>query len=282
MRPKRTQFLNLATHFTHALLNSFRILPVVVALLTTALLPNRVPAQDSTAYPSKNTGYLASYWHNGMALVKSPLHWNVDQWIVAGSSLALTGIIISMDEAVSQPMFNWTNSTGQKFGNIGHDAGSLPVQFGISGLALGIGAVAKNAPLKNFALDNLQAQLYTGGITYLVKEAFHRARPETGEGAYAWYGPFKGKNNESFFSGHTSLAFSTATMIFLHSKRKWWVGVLSYGAATAIGLSRMQQQKHWASDVVMGAVIGSSVSMFVYKQQQKRRAALAAGRAKTH
>ena len=222
----------------------------------------------------KGTSYLGSYWTNGIELIKSPVHWNADQWIVAGSSVALTGLLISMDEAVSQPFFKWTNNTGQKFGEIGDVAGGVPFQLGISGLALGAGLIVKNKPLQNFALDNVQAQLYTGGITVLVKELFHRARPETGLGAYAWYGPFKGRNNESFFSGHTSLSFCTATMIFLHSHRKWWVGVLSYSGATAIGLSRMQQQKHWSSDVVMGAVVGAAVAGFVYKQQEKRRQGL--------
>ena len=52
-----------------------------------------------------------------------------------------------------------------------------------------------------------------------------------------------------------------------------WVGILGFGAATAVGVSRMQQQKHWSSDVVMGAIVGTAVSSFVYKQQEKRRAA---------
>ena len=61
-------------------------------------------------------------------------------------------------------------------------------------------------------------------------------------------------------------------MIFLHSHKKWWVGVLSFGGATAVGLSRMQQQKHWSSDVAMGAIMGTAISSWVYHQQEKRRA----------
>jgi membrane-associated phospholipid phosphatase len=150
--------------------------------------------------------------------------------------------------------------------------GNLPFQFGLSGAALGVGYISKNKKWQHFALDNLQAQLFTGGVTFIIKELSHRARPETGKDNYEWYGPFNGNGNESFFSGHTALSFSTATMIFLHTGRKWWVAVLGYSAASAVGISRMQQQKHWASDVVAGAMVGTATAQFIYNQQQKRRA----------
>ncbi|TAD87050.1 MAG: phosphatase PAP2 family protein [Bacteroidetes bacterium] len=241
------------------------------------------PSSSPPAHTAPHSSYWASYWHHGIALAKSPLHWNTDHWVAAGSTLAITGIIVTMDEAVSQPFFNLTSPAGQQLGRMGNQVGGLPVQFGISGLALGIGTIAKNRPLQNFALDNFQAQAFTGGLTFAVKQLTRRARPLAGQGAYVWNGPFKGNSkSESFFSGHTSLAFSTATMVYLHSKRQWWVALLAYGSATAVGLSRMQQQKHWASDVVVGAVIGATVSAFVYKQQQKRRAAKASPRPFVH
>ncbi|HEU4563201.1 MAG TPA: phosphatase PAP2 family protein, partial [Gemmatimonadaceae bacterium] len=37
----------------------------------------------------------------------------------------------------------------------------------------------------------------------------------------------------------------------------WIVGPLMYGGATMVGLSRMYHNKHWASDVVLGAAIGT-------------------------
>lgn len=228
------------------------------------------PQSDSTA---KQPGYLASYWHNGLALAKSPLHWKADQWVTAGASVTLTGIILGMDEPLSQPVFDWDNKSGNHFGKTGAIAGGVLGQLGISGGAYGAGLLTHNRSLQNFALDNLQAQVFTGGLTFITKELFHRSRPYNAQGAYQWKGPFKGSGDayQSFFSGHSSLAFSTATMIFLHSKRRWWVGLASYGAASAIAASRIQQQKHWLSDVVMGAIVGSAVSAYVYRLQEQRR-----------
>jgi membrane-associated phospholipid phosphatase len=208
-----------------------------------------------------------------LAMAKAPNTWNREDWFEFGGSIVLVGALIPMDEVLNIPFKNWQTPGANSFGEAGDVVGGIPFQFGLTGAALGVGLIAGNPKWKHFALDNLQAQLFTGGITWLVKELTHRARPETEEGNYAWYGPFKGGDNKSFFSGHTSLSFSTATMIFLHTGRKWWVGALSYGAASAVGISRMQQQKHWASDVVAGAMVGTAVSGFIYRQQEKRREA---------
>lgn len=224
---------------------------------------------DSIRYVS----YIISYPENLKALALEPLHWQRDQWFQFGGSVVLTGAFIPMDEVLNIPFENWQTNFGKSFGKAGDIVGGLPFQFGLSGVALGVGAIGKNRQWKNFALDNFQAQLFTGGITFFVKEIFQRARPEEGLGAYAWDGPLGGNGNKSFFSGHTALAFSTATMIYLHTGKKWWVGLLNYSLATAVGLSRMQQQKHWASDVVAGTLIGIATSQFIYHHQQKRRKA---------
>ncbi len=220
---------------------------------------------------AKQPNYLGSYLRNGVALIKSPGGWSKEDWFQFGGSMAIVGALIPMDNVLNIPFENWNSGGADKFGEVGDAIGGPKVQISITGLALGAGFISGNKKLQHFGLDNLQAQLFTGGITFLVKELFQRARPETGLDNYAWNGPFKGGGNYSFFSGHTSLAFSTATMVFLHSDRKWWVGLLSYSIATGVAVSRMQQQKHWSSDVVAGAIVGTVVSGFVYRMQEKRR-----------
>ena len=219
-----------------------------------------------------HTSYIESYWQVGKGMATAPGRWNRDSWFQFGGSVALVGALVPMDNVLNVPFENWQQSGAKSFGKAGNVVGGLPFQFGLTGAALGVGVLAKNKPMQHFALDNLQAQLFTGGITFVIKELFHRARPESGRDGYSWFGPFKGgKSDDSFVSGHTSLSFSTATMIFLHSKKKWWVGLAAYGLATGVGISRMQMQKHWASDVIGGALLGTAVSAYVYRQQEQRR-----------
>lgn len=67
-----------------------------------------------------------------------------------------------------------------------------------------------------------------------------------------------GSSRNSFPSGHTATAFMTATM--LHKEygrtRSLWFSVGGYAAATATGVLRMVNNRHWLSDVLMGAGLG--------------------------
>jgi membrane-associated phospholipid phosphatase len=62
-------------------------------------------------------------------------------------------------------------------------------------------------------------------------------------------------HGSSFPSGHTALAFATATTVALEY-RKWYVVVPAYLWAGSVGYSRMYLGKHYPSDVLGGAVVG--------------------------
>lgn len=66
-----------------------------------------------------------------------------------------------------------------------------------------------------------------------------------------------GSRNNSFPSGHTATAFTTAT--FLHKEYGWrspWFSIGGYTAAAITGFSRILNNKHWMTDVMAGAAIG--------------------------
>lgn len=66
-----------------------------------------------------------------------------------------------------------------------------------------------------------------------------------------------GSTRNSFPSGHTATAFMAATM--MHKEYGWrspWYSVGAYALATATGVSRILNNRHWMSDVLAGAGIG--------------------------
>lgn len=74
-----------------------------------------------------------------------------------------------------------------------------------------------------------------------------------------------GSDNNSFPSGHTATAFMTATMLNKeYGYKSPWIGVGAYSVATATGLMRMANNKHWLSDVMVGAGIGIMATEFGY------------------
>jgi membrane-associated phospholipid phosphatase len=70
-------------------------------------------------------------------------------------------------------------------------------------------------------------------------------------------------NNTSFYSGHTTRAFSlavaTGTVAWLRGYR-WapWIWAAGLTVATSIGYLRMAADKHYFTDVFVGAVMGST------------------------
>ena len=87
------------------------------------------------------------------------------------------------------------------------------------------------------------------GIKYTAKEM----RPD-------------GTSANSWPSGHTATAFVGATM--LHKEygmtRSPWYSVLGYGTATATGVMRVLNNRHWISDVLSGAGIGIMSAELAY------------------
>jgi len=62
-------------------------------------------------------------------------------------------------------------------------------------------------------------------------------------------------HGQSFPSGHTSLAFATATELTIQYK-KWYVAVPAFIWASSVGYSRMYLGKHYPSDILGGAMVG--------------------------
>jgi membrane-associated phospholipid phosphatase len=75
-------------------------------------------------------------------------------------------------------------------------------------------------------------------------------------------------SGHSFPSGHTSLAFATATSLTLAYK-KWYIAVPAYLWAGSMGYSRMYLGKHYPSDVLAGAVVGAGSSMLSHWLSKK-------------
>ena len=59
-------------------------------------------------------------------------------------------------------------------------------------------------------------------------------------------------------SGHTSHAFATSGVISAHCGP--WAGAFSELVAAYIGVSRLQENKHYLSDVIGGAILGRYVA----------------------
>ncbi|MBD0288611.1 MAG: phosphatase PAP2 family protein [Flavisolibacter sp.] len=127
---------------------------------------------------------------------------------------------------------------------------------------IGCGATAafayltRNEELQHASVLWMESLLINDQVTSRLKSNFQRYRPNTGLPSFTFDGEDGPNINRSFPSAHTSTAFTTATLFASFYKDKKWVAPLAYGMATMVGLSRVYDNYHWASDVMAGAAIG--------------------------
>ena len=146
----------------------------------------------------------------------------------------------------------------EKIGNGGYELAML-------GAFAGAGYAFGNDKLKDTALLAAESFLAANAIGTVVKYSAGRARPYGEDGKRA-FKPFTFKTvRTSFPSGHTTSAFSVASVLASRYDSPW-VGIAAYGAAAATGLQRVYSDKHWASDVFFGAVLGTVTGRMVVRR----------------
>ncbi len=142
--------------------------------------------------------------------------------------------------------------------------GSLLIEGGI----YAYGKLAHSKRAAEVGWHSAEAIMFATGVTNVLKKVVGRARPYVSGNPHDFKflgGLSTGHDRSSFPSGHATTAFAFASSIASESRTKWphqwwsaWlipVGV--YGGATVVGISRLYHNQHWASDVVLGAAIGT-------------------------
>lgn len=139
---------------------------------------------------------------------------------------------------------------------------------------LALGLVTKNKSFREAGLLAFSSLLINEFVTFRMKKNFQRHRPNTGNPFNSWDGPNGANhNNRSFPSAHTSYAFCTATAIAEAFKEHKAVAPIAYGVATLVGLSRIHDNAHWATDVIIGAAVGylsAKVAIKAYRFLEKK------------
>lgn len=131
-----------------------------------------------------------------------------------------------------------------------------------------VGRLSHDERLAEVGLHGTEALLVGSLVADGLKLTFGRARPfvdtvSPNPNNWQLFRGFKGGDYQSFPSGHTVSAFAAAAAVSSETSR-WWpavtyygIGPVLYAGAAAVGISRMYNNRHWASDVILGAAIGT-------------------------
>lgn len=145
---------------------------------------------------------------------------------------------------------------------------TYPLSVGLAFGYVGYGYFTKNKIF--FSGISLSTSIIiSAGVTFALKNIIERQRP------FVLYNDIflrtqENSLNESFPSGHTTIAFATATSLALEHKNIY-ITIPIFTYASLVGVSRLYQGVHYPSDVFFGAVIGIATSYTSFKVNQYLR-----------
>jgi membrane-associated phospholipid phosphatase len=186
--------------------------------------------------------------------------------LIGGVYVAATGVGFALDRTLAAAIRDSTlqaypglRRAASGFNFLGF-AGSIILSGGL----YGVGRLGGIDEMADAGLHMGEAVLIAGAVTGSLKLLVGRARPDVAGEPYDFgFGRgFRGDPYQSFPSGHTTAAFATAAAAAHEIERIWGgndllIGLATYGPAVLVGVARMFDDRHWASDVVAGAAIGA-------------------------
>lgn len=180
--------------------------------------------------------------------------------------LGTTALGMALDKSLRNKISDPTDSFGRSVSDVGNAIGSVFVYPTLLGGTL-LGKAIGSQTLYGVSSRALKSVLVGGAGGMILKVAVGRERPSTSPDNNTSFKPFNFKDN-SFPSGHTTVAFALATS-FAREIDGEWDDVAFFSLATLTAYSRMHDNRHWFSDVVFGAGIGILSARFVHRREAK-------------
>lgn len=167
-------------------------------------------------------------------------------WLAGGGALALA--VHNQDVEINEHM-------------VGHDAlftggkylGSTELLLPAAVATYFVARHTGSRRVQHLGMDEVEAVLLAEGIVEGLKVAVRRPRPVQLDGNQS--------NTYSFPSGHSAVTFAAATVLQQHLGYR--AGIPTYTIASWVAMSRLHDNRHYASDVVFGAAIGIVVGRSV-------------------
>ena len=235
---------------------------------------NQVVAVADTTYPQRtlyrlNKAYLKSYLTDLKHVVTRPVHWKGKDWRNFGIFAGVTAGALAADWEIRKFALSSQHSAASETAKVVEPFGNFygvylfPVMY-VAGLA------TNEKRIQSVALGGVKSL----GISTLIyassKLLIRRNRPDAANSSFDFAPPFMRKSFTSSPSGHSNTIFTVATALAMEFRETKWVPIVAYGIAILTSASRIYQNRHWASDVVVGSAIGHFVTRAVWKNNNKK------------
>jgi membrane-associated phospholipid phosphatase len=205
---------------------------------------------------------------------KTPLLTGKDALLIGAFTLG-TAAVAPVDRQVAKRLQNPTTQENRFLRTAATGFRMLAVPGSVlAGAGLyAIGRANGQRRVQSLGLHSVESIVIASAVAQGIKVVAGRARPHVDTDNPHDFQLFRGFSEDkyrSFPSGHTINAFAFASTVtretqFWWPHSVWYVGTVMYSGATLMGLSRMYNNQHWASDVMGGAAIGTLIGLQVVK-----------------
>ena len=245
-------------------------------IITPFVIHTNILLAQITSEPSGskiNTGFgnnlkedANSLYNTSKGILNSPFQFDQDDFILTGIILGATVFSLAFDnpvrnsfEKIQSPALDRVTRWGENFGN-----GKYVLGLG-GALYIG-GHIFADSELRKTGLMLTEAIVLNGIVTTGLKVITGRSRPFRNNGNTDmdfFEMEFEDIEN-SLPSGHASTAFAVATVL---SERidNVYASVALYSLAGLTAFQRIYADKHWLSDTILGAALGTVIGLKVVK-----------------
>lgn len=186
----------------------------------------------------------------------SPLYFSRSDWNKAGIIALGTGVLYTQDTAIrdyfQQKRTADSDSGSFFFSHFGDGTFTVPILAAF----YVYGAICNKSKYKRIGILGVESMMVTGIITGGIKLVLRRPLPDSGYSYDTWNSEWSSFDGLAFPSGHTSSAFAFAAIIASEFSDIKLVPVLAYTVASLTAISRLNDNVHWASDILPGAALG--------------------------
>ena len=196
--------------------------------------------------------------------------------ILAGGIVLAARVVHPLDEHYARRLQDSSTQANRKLQTLAAfvRTTATPGSYLIGGTMYVVGHLADNRKLASLGLHGTEALLIGEVTASVLKGVVGRQRPYVTPRNASSYQLFRGVNGgndyRSFPSGHSVAAFAAAAAVTAETSRNdpsstWYVAPVMYGGAALVAVSRMYNNQHWASDVLVGAGIGTFAGLKVVR-----------------
>jgi len=189
---------------------------------------------------------------DGRYLLTFPARTSAKGAWLTGMVVVATGLTMNRDEAIRDNVLDSNRPGADRIATKFEPLGRQEVEAAALGTLYLAGRGTGDGRTVSTAATAFESYLWATVVTSVAKKAFGREPPGAGSEDGRFF-----SGDSIFPSGHTLRSFAIASVMADRYGRR--AALVAYPVAALVGLSMIQEDRHWASDIVAGAGLGLAI-----------------------